>query len=292
MATMGSDVCATPPSVLAYDRQVIATDPSPSPAGSAVGGLRCRVDNGQLDRQISQPRSSARTPIPADKDARCRQPTPSPNPLPSAEEASAGPLTRRKFLTYVVAAPVLTVAASSTGTLIAPGKAYAVVPSPPQPENILDLGDVMVAATKQAQDLLVLEVTTDNRVVFRMPRAEVGQGITTALAMVVADEIDARLVDVDVPLEDARQDLGTAQSTGGSSSVRSLWDPVRSIAAEARARLVTAAAKRWDVPASSLTTRDTAVRAPDGRSATYGSLTEAAAKVDQPAVSDRSEALL
>ena len=138
----------------------------------------------------------------------------------------------------------------------------------------------------------MLEVTTDNRVVFRMPRAEVGQGITTAFAMVVADEIDARLVDVDVPLEDARQDLGTAQSTGGSSSVRSLWDPVRSIAAEARARLVTAAAERWDLPASSLTTRDTAVWAPDGRSATYGSLTEAAAKVDQPAVSDRSEALL
>jgi isoquinoline 1-oxidoreductase subunit beta len=205
--------------------------------------------------------------------------------VPSSETASGGPLTRRRFLTYVVAAPVLTVAASSGVDFISPGKAYAVVPSPPQPENILDLGDVMVAATKQAQDLLVLEVTKDNRIVFRLPRAEVGQGITTALAMVVADEIDARLVDVDVPLEDARQDLGTAQSTGGSSSVRSLWDPVRSIAAEARARLVTAAAKRWDLPAGSLTTRDTAVWAPDGRSATYGSLTEAAAQVDDPAVS-------
>ena len=102
----------------------------------------------------------------------------------------------------------------------------------------------------------------------------------------VADEIDARLDDVDVPLEEARQDLGTAQSTGGSSSVRSLWDPVRSIAAEARARLVTAAAERWDVPASSLSTRDTAVWAPDGRSATYGSLTEAAAEVVVPAVSN------
>ena len=198
-------------------------------------------------------------------------------------EGPAGPLTRRRFLTYVVAAPVLTVAASS---VIAPGKAYAVVPSPPQPENILDLGDVMVAATKQAEDLLVLEVTADNRVVFRVPRAEVGQGITTALAIVVADEIDARLVDVDVPLEEARQDLGTAQSTGGSSSVRALWDPVRSIAAEARARLVTAAAKRWGLPASSLSTRNTAVWAPDGRSATYGSLTEAAAEVVVPAVSN------
>ncbi len=166
-----------------------------------------------------------------------------------SEGTANGDLTRRRFLTYVVAAPVLTVAASSGVGLIAPGKAHAVVPSPPQPENLADLGDVMVAATKQAQHLLVLEVTTDNRIVFRIPRAEVGQGITTAFAMVVADEIDARLVDVDVPLEDARQDLGTAQSTGGSSSVRSLWDPVRSIAAEARARLVTAAAERWDLPA-------------------------------------------
>jgi isoquinoline 1-oxidoreductase beta subunit len=158
------------------------------------------------------------------------------------------------------------------------------VPSPPQPENILDLGEVMVAATKQAQDLLVLEVTKENQVVFHLPRAEVGQGITTALAVVVADEIDARLGDVDVPLEDARQDLGTAQSTGGSSSVRSLWDPVRSIAAEARARLVTAAAKRWDVPASSLTTARYDGQGAGRTLATYGSLTEAAAKVDQPAV--------
>jgi isoquinoline 1-oxidoreductase subunit beta len=195
--------------------------------------------------------------------------------------ASVGPLTRRRFLTYVVAAPVLTVAASS---VIAPGTAHAVVPSPPQAGDLVDLGDVILAVTKQNQDLFVLEVTPENRVVFRVPRAEVGQGITTAAAIMVAEEIDARLVDVDVPLEDARQDLGTAQSTGGSSSVRSLWDPVRSIAAEARARLVTAAAERWDVPADSLTTRDTAVWAPDGRSATYGSLTEAAAQVE-PAVS-------
>jgi isoquinoline 1-oxidoreductase subunit beta len=202
-----------------------------------------------------------------------------------SEGTATGDLTRRRFLTYVVAAPVLTVAASSGMELIAPGKAHAVVPSPPQPENLADLGDVMVAATKVAQHLLVLEVTSDNRIVFRVPRAEVGQGITTALAMVVADEIDARLVDVDVPLEDARQDLGTAQSTGGSSSVRSLWDPVRSVAAEARARLVTAAAERWDLPARTLITRDTAVWAPDGRSATYGSLTEAAAEVRIPAIS-------
>ena len=79
----------------------------------------------------------------------------------------------------------------------------------------------------------MLVATTEGRVVFRLPRVEVGQGIRTALAMVVADEIDARLGDVAVPLEDARQDLGRAQSTGGSPSVRSRWDPVRSTAGEA-----------------------------------------------------------
>ena len=215
-------------------------------------------------------------PAPTPKDAASQHAVPSDGP------ATVGPLTRRRFLTYVVAAPVLTVAASS---VIAPGTAHAIVPSPPQPGDLVDLGDVILATTKQSQDLFVLQVTPDNRVVFRVPRAEVGQGITTALAIIIADEIDARLVDVDAPLEDARQDLGTAQSTGGSSSVRSLWDPVRSIAAEARARLVTAAAQRWNMSADSLTTRDTAVWAPDGRSATYGSLTEAAAQVDQPAVS-------
>jgi isoquinoline 1-oxidoreductase subunit beta len=215
-------------------------------------------------------------PAPKPKDAASQGAVPSDGP------AIGGPLTRRRFLTYVVAAPVLTVAATS---VTAPDKAYAVVPSPLQPGDLIDLGDVMVEATKQSRDLFVLEVTPENRVVFRVPRAEVGQGITTALAIIVADEIDARLVDVDAPLENARQDLGTAQSTGGSSSVRSLWEPVRSIAAEARARLVTAAAERWNLSADSLTTRDTAVWAPDGRSATYGSLTEAAAQVDTPAVS-------
>jgi isoquinoline 1-oxidoreductase subunit beta len=245
--------------------------------------LRCRVGNEQVDRHVGQ---TPTRPNAKPRRERRSMPTHPPQDDVSSEDTASGePLTRRRFLTYVVAAPILTVAASSAADFLASGKAHAVVPSPPQPGDLLDLGDVMLAATKQSQDLFVLEVTPENRVVFRVPRAEVGQGITTALAIIVADEIDARLVDVDAPLEDARQDLGTAQSTGGSSSVRSLWDPVRSIAAEARARLVTAAAERWGEPADSLTTRDTAVWAPDGRSATYGSLTEAAAQVDEPAVS-------
>jgi isoquinoline 1-oxidoreductase beta subunit len=52
--------------------------------------------------------------------------------------------------------------------------------------------------------------------------------------------------------------------------VRSLWDPVRQLAAAARARLVTAAAQRWNVPASTLTTRDHGGVGPRRALGTYG----------------------
>src|SRR5436190_21899513 len=70
----------------------------------------------------------------------------------------------------------------------------------------------MTALAKADTDLFVLQVTMDNRIRFEVPRAEVGQGITTALAMIVAEELDARLADVDVPLSDARQDRRPAGS--------------------------------------------------------------------------------
>ena len=206
---------------------------------------------------------------------------------PPIEENTPGQhaLARRRFLTFLVAAPTLTLAGRLGADALAPAEASAAVPSPSQPADLADFGDLMSAATAAGTSLLVLSITTDTRVVFQMPRTEVGQGITPALTMIVAEELDARLSDVDVPLSDARSDMGIAQFTGGSTSVRSLWNPVRQIAAAARARLVTAAAQRWNVPAGTLTTRDTAVWAPDGRSASYGSLSAAAAKVVVPAVS-------
>ncbi|MEU5591741.1 molybdopterin cofactor-binding domain-containing protein [Streptomyces sp. NPDC020298] len=143
--------------------------------------------------------------------------------------------------------------------------------------------DVLVTGTDE--EMLVLEVTAANKVVVRLPRVEVGQGVTTAVAMMIAEELDARLADVDIPLAEARAKGN--QYTGGSSSVRSLYDPARALAALARAKLVTAAARRWRLPAWSLRTRDTRVIAPDGRSATFGSLTESAAGVRRPAVSSK-----
>ncbi|WCE02320.1 molybdopterin-dependent oxidoreductase [Streptomyces sp. HUAS 31] len=140
--------------------------------------------------------------------------------------------------------------------------------------------DVLVTGTDE--EMLVLEVTQANKVVVRLPRVEVGQGVTTAVAMMIAEELDARLADVEIPLAEARSKGN--QYTGGSSSVSSLYGPARQLAAMARAKLVTAASRRWHVPARTLRTRGTRVIAPDGRMATFGSLTRSAAPITRPTV--------
>ena len=180
-------------------------------------------------------------------------------------------VSRRRFMVYSLSAATLTIAAPlACDTSPAQGSEPARGPS-----------DVLV--TGADDEMLVLEVTPANRIVVRLPRVEVGQGITTAVAMMIAEELDARLADVDIPLADARTKGN--QYTGGSNSVVSLYGPARQLAATARARLVTAAARRWHLPAWSLRTGNTTVIAPDGRTATFGSLSASAARIRRTSVS-------
>lgn len=195
-------------------------------------------------------------------------------------EAASTDITRRRFLAYAATAPTLAV-----GVRLADSVAGVTAPAGAQVAEILDFTDALTLAALPTQHLLVIEVTTANRVAVRLPRAEVGQGITTAVAQIVAEEIDARLDDVDVVLEDARPELVWNQLTGGSNTIHALYGPLRAAAAGARARLVTAAAQRWSTSAGRLTARETTVVAPDGRTATYGELSSAAATVTIPAVS-------
>jgi isoquinoline 1-oxidoreductase beta subunit len=190
-------------------------------------------------------------------------------------------ITRRRLLGYAAVTPTLAVAVHLADAAAGPRGAAT---ADAQLAGIVDFTDALTLAALPTQHLLVVEVTAANRVVVRLPRAEVGQGITTAAAQLAAEELDARLDDVDVVLEDARPELLFNQLTGGSNTVHALYGPLRAAAAGARARLVTAAARRWGVAADGLVTRATTVVARDGRAATYGELSTAAAAVAIPAV--------
>ena len=83
-------------------------------------------------------------------------------------------------------------------------------------------------------NLITVAVNPDGTVSFALPRAEVGQGITTAVAMTIADEMGIALDKVTVTLADARPELLFNQLTGGSNTMHAIYTPVRVAAALAR----------------------------------------------------------
>lgn len=141
-----------------------------------------------------------------------------------------------------------------------------------------------------------LRITPDNKVTVVCGSAEMGQGVLTAIPMMVAEELDAdwALVSVEQAPADAAYNnpMFGMQATGGSTTVRAHWTPVRQAGAAARQMLVAAAAKQWGVDASSLRTERGQVIGPNGRKASYGSLVDAAAKQpvpDKPTLKDRKD---
>jgi isoquinoline 1-oxidoreductase beta subunit len=184
---------------------------------------------------------------------------------------------RRHFLGFLVAAPTLAVVAQIGGTLLEPQQAAAAIPSLPQPEDIFDLGDLQNLAAAPTAGLISVVVGSDGIASFAVPRAEVGQGMTTAVAMMIAEELDLPLSQVDVTLADARPELLMNQLTGGSNSMRSIYTPVRTASAIARQQLLSTAAAQWQVPVSELSTNNGVITHKSGKQATYGSLAKAAA---------------
>jgi isoquinoline 1-oxidoreductase beta subunit len=129
-----------------------------------------------------------------------------------------------------------------------------------------------------------LQVTTDGLVHVRVAEAEMGQGVFTALPMLIAEELD-------VPLSSMRVEHATTdrvygpQHTAGSSSVRDAWRPLREAGAAARAMLVAAAAKDWAVdPATCRTVNATVIHDSSRRKRSYAQLTKLAATMQLPAV--------
>jgi isoquinoline 1-oxidoreductase beta subunit len=161
-----------------------------------------------------------------------------------------------------------------------------------------------------------IKIAKDGAVILAMPRSEMGQGVHTALAMLVAEELDVPLSQVRLeqagadsiygnvamlvaslpfhPLDSeggekptkikmaewvvgkVARELGI-NATGGSSSMADLWDPLRMAAATARASLVQAAASAWQVPAKDITVANGVLQHTSGKSAHFGDMAAAAA---------------
>ncbi|MFE0698746.1 molybdopterin cofactor-binding domain-containing protein [Streptomyces sp. NPDC058872] len=191
---------------------------------------------------------------------------------------------RRRFLGYVLAAPTLTVAARIGGEALAPQEAAALVPSPPGPAELLDLNELLTVAALPTSNLISVRVDADGTAHFALPRAEVGQGITTSSAMILAEELDLPLDRVRVTLADARPELLFNQLTGSSNTTHSTYTPIRVAAALARARLLRAASLALGEAVDTLTTKAGAVVSPTGTVLGYGELAARAAAVTDTAV--------
>jgi isoquinoline 1-oxidoreductase subunit beta len=134
-----------------------------------------------------------------------------------------------------------------------------------------------------------IRVGIDDTITMMLPQAEMGQGIYTALPMLVAEELEVGLDQVKV--EHAPGDnrlyanpLLGFQATGGSTSTRAFYEPMRQAGAAARSMLVAAAAQSWGVdPASCRAEKGAVTHSGTGRKVTYGKVAEQAAKLPVPA---------
>jgi isoquinoline 1-oxidoreductase subunit beta len=196
-----------------------------------------------------------------------------PGDVAAVAEPRSGEMTRRRFVGYLIAGPVL-IAGAELGIT---GKAKAAGIPSSQPVDTVDLSDILTLAATPSFSLLTVQVNPDGTASFALPRAEVGQGLTTAFAMIIADEMGLPLSKVTVTLADANSAFGYNQLTGGSNSVHALYDPVRQAAATARGQLQRTAALRLGGSESDYTVEDGVVSDGSGRSATVASLARLAA---------------
>jgi isoquinoline 1-oxidoreductase subunit beta len=129
-----------------------------------------------------------------------------------------------------------------------------------------------------------IQIGAGGEVTLFVGQAEMGQGVLTSLPMILADELDVDLDQVKVErvgVDPAfNQPMFGAQVTGGSTSVRGFYEPLRRAGAEARHQLLEAAAQRLEVSRDSLRTEaGVVIHEASGRRLAYGELTTAAARL-------------
>src|SRR5579863_824271 len=127
-----------------------------------------------------------------------------------------------------------------------------------------------------------LRITPDNKITIVVARSEMGQGVRTALPMILAEELEADWKQIEIEQAGASTLFGD-QTTGGSASVRTTWDPMRKAGAAAREMLIAAAAVTWGVSRSACAAENGRIKhAASGRSLSYGELVSKAAVLPIP----------
>jgi isoquinoline 1-oxidoreductase beta subunit len=128
-----------------------------------------------------------------------------------------------------------------------------------------------------------VHVKPDGKISLIVAKSEMGQGIKTGLAMLLAEEADVDFNAVSVEQAETRPDIYQHMGTGGSGSTMENFTPLRRAGATVRVLMITAAAQRWSVPKGECeTSKGTVVHEKSSRRATYGELVEAASKLPLP----------
>jgi isoquinoline 1-oxidoreductase beta subunit len=131
-----------------------------------------------------------------------------------------------------------------------------------------------------------LTIAADNSIIVIVDRSEMGQGVYTALPMLLAEELEISLDAIMVlaaPVGDAYVNPGNGgQITGTSNSVQDAWEKLRTAGARARMMLIAAAAERWRVDPKGCKVQNGSIFGPAGQSLTYGEVAGAAGKMPVP----------
>lgn len=151
------------------------------------------------------------------------------------------------------------------------------------------LASARAFAEETAQDLVVtgelnayIRVTSDGRITIYSAHPEMGQGIKTALPMIIAEELGAAWEDVEVLQSPVDEETFGRQGAGGSTSIPRNFDAMREMGASAREMFIGAGSLVMEVPEEELDTVDSKVVHTSGRYMTFGQLASLAAKQEVP----------